>query len=343
MGNWCVVAPPEVESHLPLDPYHFKRILHRDRVLQLQSAIRCSLLRSQLQRQLLLLPLEPGSDLYGPVSSPNLVILPLSAAAEARRQELPDFNYDLPVLCATKKPAVCLSDHSVYEGEWHQGRRYGRGACYKDGGVLEGYWTGELLHYKGRTIFSDGSSYDGGFDQMRRHGRGVYMSGDGQEIYDGEWEYGVKHGKAKEILKGVIYKGLFCKGEKTGASVQLELPNGDRYEGSMVNGKKHGRGKYKWSNEDEYDGDFVEDRLEGTGRWVRQQDEYAGQLKDGVWQGRGVRRWDIYEYEGEFDEGRMHGEGWLTINGSRRRLFRFHRNERGPELSTETHLPLLPH
>lgn len=343
MGNWCHVPQVEPEIQLPQDPGYVLRVLarHSETVVSLQSCIRAFRLRSQLQRQLLLLPVSPDSDPYSPVTSPDPIIPPLSAAAHALMQTLPDFNYDLPLLCVTQKPATSLSDQSVYVGGWHQGKRYGQGVCYQDGGVQEGYWTSGLLHYQGRMIWSDGSSYEGGFDMMRRHGYGVHVSRDGQEIYKGEWRVGVKHGKAEETRRGVVYKGWFEEGEKTGTNVVLEWPNRDRYEGDMVRGKKHGRGKFTCGNSGEYEGDWVKDVQEGTGHWTNGQEEYAGQFKDGVRQGRGVLRWSKFEYEGEFDADMMHGEGWFTQNGLRR-LFRFDRNQRGPELSTDTHQPLRP-
>lgn len=346
MGNWCAVHNPEPESPLPISPLHFPLRLEigADILQHIQNSFLSYLLCSRLKRQQQLLPLSADPDPFPPVFSPYPAPLPrLSDAAEARKQEFADFEYDLPsLLLVTEMPAVRLSDESAYVGEWYKGKRYGRGVCYKDGGILEGYWVSGFLHHKGRIIYSDGSSYEGGFDLMRRHGHGQFMSRDGQEVYTGNWEYGVKHGKGTETLGDVTYRGWFDRAERTGESVVLEWRNGDRYEGAMVRGMKHGYGTYVWSSGEEYVGNWVEDRKEGTGLWKTEGKEYAGHFKNGVQQGIGFLKWSNFEYHGEFDAGTMHGEGWLSINGNRRRFFRFNRNKRGPELSTETHLPLHP-
>ena len=39
--------------------------------------------------------------------------------------------------------------------------------------------------------------------------------------------------------------------------------NGDSYKGMWQNGLKHGRGVYKWSNGDSYEGGFWLDKREG--------------------------------------------------------------------------------
>jgi hypothetical protein len=38
--------------------------------------------------------------------------------------------------------------------------------------------------------------------------------------------------------------------------------------GDFVNGKKHGKGKYTFSNGDEYDGEWAEDKKHGAGKYV---------------------------------------------------------------------------
>lgn len=338
MGNWCVSENIESDTPLPISPRY-----DPNDIQLIQNCLRSYLLCSRLKRQLQLLPISEDPDLFTPISSPSPASIPqLSEAAEARRQELIDFEYDLPpLLLVTEKPAVRLSDGSTFVGEWYKGRRYGRGVCYKDGEMLEGYWVSGLLHHKARIIYSDGSSYEGGFDLMRRHGHGQFVSKDGEEVYTGNWEYGVKHGKGTEVLREATYRGWFDSAERTGESVVLEWLNGDRYEGAMVRGRKHGYGKYVWSNGDEYRGDWVEDRKEGTGHWKTKDWEYAGHFQNGVQQGIGFLKWDEFEYHGEFDAGTMHGEGWLS-DVNRRRLFRFNHNNRGPQLSPETHLPLNP-
>ena len=39
--------------------------------------------------------------------------------------------------------------------------------------------------------------------------------------------------------------------------------DGSKYEGIYKDGKKHGKGKYVWNDENSYDGDWVENRITG--------------------------------------------------------------------------------
>jgi hypothetical protein len=46
----------------------------------------------------------------------------------------------------------------------------------------------------------------------------------------------------------------------------LNFTNGDRYEGSFVENRQEGQGKYIWVNGDEYIGGFVANNREGEGK-----------------------------------------------------------------------------
>jgi hypothetical protein len=70
------------------------------------------------------------------------------------------------------------------------------------------------------------------------------------------------------------------------------------YRGEFKAGGKHGKGVKTWANGDRYEGDFVEDRIEGFGLYV---------FGRGPWQGE--------RYEGDYLAGRRHGHGvyrWTT-------------------------------
>lgn len=70
------------------------------------------------------------------------------------------------------------------------------------------------------------------------------------------------------------------------------------YRGAFRAGRKHGKGVKTWANGDRYEGDFVEDRLEGVGTYVF---------------GRGP--WEGERYDGQYVDGKRHGEGvyrWAT-------------------------------
>lgn len=51
------------------------------------------------------------------------------------------------------------------------------------------------------------------------------------------------------------------------------------YDGEFVNGKRHGKGKYKWADGAEYDGDWKDGNMDGKGRkkWA------DGNMYNGDW------------------------------------------------------------
>ena len=66
----------------------------------------------------------------------------------------------------------------------------------------------------------------------------------------------------------------------------LIYPNGERYEGSWVYGKRHGFGAYHYLDGGRYEGEWVDDRIQGKGKSV-----YAnGNVSGGRRLGARVRR-----------------------------------------------------
>jgi hypothetical protein len=91
------------------------------------------------------------------------------------------------------------------------------------------------------------------------------------------------------------YAGACVNGlaEGTGHAVGVA-----EYRGELRAGRKHGRGVKTWANGDRYEGEFFEDRLEGSGVYS---------FGRGPWQGE--------RYEGEYVAGQRHGYGvyrWTT-------------------------------
>lgn len=124
--------------------------------------------------------------------------------------------------------------------------------------------------------------------------------------------------------------------------VKLEFANGDIYEGKIKDYRMHGKGKYTWSSEDRYEGDFVSDAFTGKGTlYYSEGSVYIGEFTDGKKNGKGVFLWDDCDtsnmdafnydtvmaqadsltaltakelpggswYVGEFSENKKHGKG----------------------------------
>jgi hypothetical protein len=122
----------------------------------------------------------------------------------------------------------------------------------------------------------------------------------------------------------------------------LSLPNGDEYEGELLNGRPHGMGmmKYKGESKMTYDGDWVNGKTRGYGvifaplktrchALFRSNGlaiitqctgkRYEGEIKAGCFEGQGTLWFnDGSKYTGSFKSDRTHGYGVLKMaNGGR--------------------------
>lgn len=102
-------------------------------------------------------------------------------------------------------------------------------------------------------------------------------------------------------------------GYRHNCSDTVEEPNGDRYEGEFLYGRRHGKGTYTFKKGDRYTGQFKDDGIEGSGVYVwTNGDEYTGEFTAGRADGYGRYRYrngDVYT--GEFRKGRRDGKGRL--------------------------------
>jgi hypothetical protein len=84
------------------------------------------------------------------------------------------------------------------------------------------------------------------------------------------------------------------------------LPNGDVYEGDLVNGLRHGKGTMRYAKGGSYEGDWKKNQKHGRGKET---------FADGAF------------YEGEFQEGVRHGEGvYISVDG---RVYEYDKDGKG--------------
>jgi len=122
-----------------------------------------------------------------------------------------------------------------------------------------------------------------------------------------------------EWPNGDRYEGDFVEGRRTGKGL-LVWPNGDRYEGDFVDDKRTGKGIYLWPNGDRYDGDFVDDKLTGKGLLVWPNGaRYDGDFVDDKRTGKGLLVLPNGDrYDGDFVDDKRTGKGLLVWpNGDR--------------------------
>ncbi len=108
-------------------------------------------------------------------------------------------------------------------------------------------------------------------------------------------------------------------GLKIGNETKL-YPNGEKYEGQFLNGKKHGFGKQTFARDDEfkrdyYIGEFKDDERNGNGKLVWKSGEvYEGEFVDGLRSGNGTNFYARGEkYEGQWINDKLNGFGKQTF------------------------------
>ena len=90
---------------------------------------------------------------------------------------------------------------------------------------------------------------------------------------------------------GVLYYGpLNQEGLPTDGQVSIIFPDGDhRYDGELLDGKRHGCGTLTFGQGRRYEGQFQNDHFHGQGIWTLENgDRYIGAFRNGKCQGRGA-------------------------------------------------------
>ena len=86
--------------------------------------------------------------------------------------------------------------------------------------------------------------------------------------------------------------------------------SGSKYDGEMLNGKRHGRGTKTWPNGDKYDGEWQIDKKDGRGTLSEAEACYEGEWRSGAKHGKGKVTFACGdEYDGEWHGDRAHGKG----------------------------------
>lgn len=82
------------------------------------------------------------------------------------------------------------------------------------------------------------------------------------------------------------------------------------------NGKKSGKGIYRWNDGSTYEGDYINDVRSGKGRFLWANGEtYQGDYENDERTGKGIYLWpDGSSYEGDFLAGMRHGNGVFRSN-----------------------------
>jgi hypothetical protein len=216
--------------------------------------------------------------------------------------------------------------HGIYHGEVNaQREKHGKGRMVEhDGYVYEGDWKNNKRDGNGKLIDPDGVVvYEGEFKDDLFHGWGVYndLSEIGHITYRGAFANNERHGlgwltTTSKMGQGTIY-GEFkhdvpvkCSGKRCFDPLPTERRPTE--EGDFENDKLV-RGKQYYMDGMVEEGDFENDKLvRGKTTWpdggvyVGTYNEKGDMDGEGTYVGRG------YKYHGEYQNGKMSGNGMLT-------------------------------
>jgi len=168
-----------------------------------------------------------------------------------------------------------LDNILIYEGEYLNAKRHGKGKEYNNEGqlIFEGEYVNGIK-WNGKT-FDDNNIYE------LKDGTGFIIENDIDDIgiFKGKYINGKKNGKGKEYYFGQLkYEGEYCEGKKHGRGKEYDFYGGNLiFEGEYSNGKRNGKGKEYYDNGKlKFEGEYLNGERNGKGiEYDRYADSYT--------------------------------------------------------------------
>jgi len=201
----------------------------------------------------------------------------------------------------------------VVDGEWHLGQVIGKSVTFDKKGkrtvevrgsdpsfrsILYSYYLTDDNKYGGDNyngLYKD-KFWEGDFKDVLRRGELREQLLNGTVPTTTPSTSAQKSAPTKE--KAPTKNNAVPKEPAVKAEIKyIEYDNGS-YEGEIVDGYRHGKGKYTWADGSEYEGDWVKGKKCGFGIYR----SYSKNEKDGS-------TYLSYIYEGEWKDGKKHGQG----------------------------------
>jgi hypothetical protein len=111
-----------------------------------------------------------------------------------------------------------------------------RKETYADGNIYEGEWKDDKRNGRGKYTKVNGNVYEGEWKDDKRSGRGKYTKANGK-IYEGEWKDDKRNGRGKlTYASGEVYEGEFKDGDFNGQGAKT-YPDGRRESGTWRDDK----------------------------------------------------------------------------------------------------------
>jgi hypothetical protein len=173
-------------------------------------------------------------------------------------------TYKMPVkekvnsadLLSVTSEQVELKD--VYEGEWHESRKHGKGTeTYSNGDMFVGHFIAGDYNGMGKYKWANCSSYKGQFVQGKKKGKGKWIVKDTAPGLTSD----------EQLKRSSVYQGDFDDDCKQGFGTMI-WHTGGRYDGHFIRNKRHGQGKMIWGDSTTYQGAWKNGRRDGFGELV---------------------------------------------------------------------------
>lgn len=236
------------------------------------------------------------------------------------------FSNDLP----HGRGELAYSNGDRYVGDFVEGLKHGRGQyVYSNGDRYVGDWLNGLMHGEGDfQAKAAGYSYSGQFQRGLRHGQGTLRFAAG-EIYEGEFQDGLMQGKGKYFFgNGSQYEVGHSNVKRTSNfEIVRKIIKYWSLQGDFEAELMQGSGVCRYANGMLYKGQFKADRRHGHGLLLfpplsepklRESEKEKRSKKLTVFPLlKSTEEWEGSFYEGEFQDGFMHGKGrYRYANGA---------------------------
>jgi len=206
-----------------------------------------------------------------------------------------------------EKERIFYNDGSIYEGDYKNGKREGKGVLtLKTGEVYKSEWIDDIMKPIVEIIDpNSGKTYKGEVQGLQKHGKGVFSCDD--FLSDGNWMNGKKCGTGILRYKdGSIFEGEWFEDQVLGFATLTRI-NGDVYKGEWTD-LYRGSGIIDFTNGDEFIGSWW---LAGS-----EENKEIMVIKNGSHKekGKSLNKEEEKSYEGERDGVLMMANG-VSIKG----------------------------
>jgi len=143
----------------------------------------------------------------------------------------------------------------------------------KEGILLKGYFSNNLLHGRGEIRYADGFYCEGNFLNGLQFGKGREIYPNGNE-YTGDFKNNIYDGEGElKYNNGNIYNGQFVNGKMKGEGKFFYKKNNQTYEGGWLNNEKHGKGTIYYADGRKLVGTWKNGFREGEFKYYRNKDD----------------------------------------------------------------------